>query len=141
MVKELIDYTLDYFYKDYYNTESLDYLKNDYHSIENIIHDIQQENVYILCYSNKIIGTGTIENNYIKRLFVLKDFQKKGYGTYIMNFLEQTILKNGYNEIILDALVISKDFFTKIGYLTINEKVWVVKSGKDFKYFEMKKIK
>ena len=132
-IKKLTNAGIKDAYHKVYNQESISYLTNNYHSLRNIFNDIKNNQIYILYKKNQIIATGTTQKNYIKRLIVIKKMQKKGYGKYIMQYLENKIFENHYNIVKLDALQTAKDFFVKLKYKTISQKLWVVKSGKDFK--------
>lgn len=77
-------------YSKYYLQEIVD-MFCEFHSRDNIMQDIMEGNVYILLDDGELIGTGTKKGNHITRVYLPK-FQKKGYGTFIMN---QGLFVNG----------------------------------------------
>jgi ribosomal protein S18 acetylase RimI-like enzyme len=70
-----------------------------------------------------VVGTGSINGNEIKRVFVLPQFQGRGYGTALMNELEARIAKD-YNEIVLDSSLPAYSLYLKRGYMSVKyEKI------------------
>ena len=63
------------------------------------------------------VGTGCYQDNHITRVYVLSDYQGKGYGTYIMNELEKVIAKQ-YRNVYLDASLPACGLYEKLGYVT-----------------------
>lgn len=66
-----------------------------------------------------IIGFGDIDKTgYLDRLFVHKDYQRKGVATAVCNKLEQSV----QGKIITHASITSRPFFEKRGYKVIKEQ-------------------
>ena len=77
-VYALVQETIKVIYPKYYLKEIVD-MFCEFHSRENIIKDIEAGNTYILVENEKIIGTGTKKENHITRVYVLPQYQKRGY--------------------------------------------------------------
>ncbi len=90
IIKFIVDETIHKIYPKYYPEEVVAFFQN-HHNEENILNDLEKGNVYLLSENNQCIGTGSIDENNINRVFVLPDFQGKGYGSKIMFFLEKLI--------------------------------------------------
>lgn len=82
-----------------------------------------QEHYSIVAVDNKIIvGFGDIDKTgYLDRLYVHKDYQKKGIATAICNNLEKNISAK-INKIRTHASITAKSFFEKRGYKVIKEQ-------------------
>lgn len=66
-----------------------------------------------------IVGFGDIdETAYLDRLYVHKDFQKKGIATALCNVLEQGIV----GTITVHASITARPFFEKRGYVLVKEQ-------------------
>lgn len=66
-----------------------------------------------------IIGFGDMDKTgYLNRLFIHKDYQKKGVATAICDNLEKTIK----GVIITHASITARDFFEKRGYKVIKKQ-------------------
>ena len=137
-VKELIDNTIDICYPADYPKETVQYFKQ-YHCDENILKGASKGWTIVLEKNNRIIGTGTIIDDHIMRVFVNPKFQKRGFGKLIMNKLEEKAISSGINKVKLDASLPSKTFYDTLGYKT-REKTYVkLENNKKLHYYKMNK--
>lgn len=119
IVKTISEITITEIYPHYYPKGTVDFFLH-YHNEENILKDIEMNRVYLcLDQSQRVIGTVTIKENEICRLFVLPAYQGMGYGTEMLDFAEKTIF-NKYAKIVLDASLPAKKIYLKRGYKDIN---------------------
>ena len=82
-VKNISELTISEIYPHYYPKGAVDFFL-EHHSEENILDDIKKNRVFLcLDTSQNIIGTITVKGNEICRLFVLPDYQSKGFGTEV----------------------------------------------------------
>ncbi|XOQ44691.1 MAG: N-acetyltransferase domain-containing protein [Clostridium sp.] len=95
-----------------------------------------QEHFSLVAIENKIIiGFGDIDKTgYLDRLFVHKDYQKKGVAAAICDKLEQAVK----GKIITHASITARPFFEKRGYKII-KKQQLKKQGVVLTNFVMKK--
>lgn len=133
----LVQETIKAVYPKYYLNEIVD-MFCEYHSRENVLKDIDAGNTYILLENDDIIGTGTINENHITRVYVLPKFQKQGYGTFIMNRLEERI-KERYDYVYIDASLPACNLYMHLGYQTVDHGIWECKNGVIQVYEIMKK--
>lgn len=136
-VYELVQETIQVVYPKYYLPEIVDMFR-EYHSREHVLQDITARNTYILWVGDTIVGTGTIQENHITRVYVSPRFQGKGYGTYIMKQLEERIRKN-YDTIDIDASLPACRLYQRLGYATVDHGIWECKNGVIQVYEIMKK--
>ena len=137
-VKELIDNTVDICYPADYPKEAVQYFKQ-YHCEENILKGAAKGWTIVLEENNRIIGTGTIINNHIMKVFVNPKFQKRGLGKLIMNKLEDKAISSGVNRVKLDASLPSKKFYDALGYKTCEKTYVKLENGKKLHYYKMDK--
>lgn len=136
-VYALVQETIQVVYPKYYLKEIVD-MFCEFHSFENIIRDIETKNTYILVENEEIIGTGTKNENHITRVYVLPQYQKNGYGTFIMNQLEK-IIKEKYDSVSIDASLPACRLYANLGYRTVDHGIWECKNGVIQVYEIMKK--
>ncbi len=136
-VYALVQETIKMVYPKYYLKEIVD-MFCEYHSRKNILTDIEAENTYILMENKEVIGTGTKKENHITRVYVLPKFQKKGYGTFIMNQLE-SMIKERYDYADIDASLPACNLYAHLGYQTVDHGIWECKNGVIQVYEIMKK--
>lgn len=133
----LVQETIQAIYPKYYPNEVVDFFL-ELHSYENILKDIKEGNVGILVKDKTIIGTGCYKDNHITRIYVKPSFQKQGYGSYIMQCLENKIALQ-YDTVYLDASLPACCLYEKRGYKTLKHERYEVKNGVVLVYEVMEK--
>jgi GNAT superfamily N-acetyltransferase len=136
-VTELVQDTIKAVYPQYYPKEVVDFFCA-HHSGEKIKADIKSGNVRILFCDSRLVGTGCRIDNQINRVYVLPAFQGNGYGSYIMQQLEDEIGKR-YTEAVLDASLPASRLYEKRGYKTVKHEKRIVENGVVLIYEVMKK--
>jgi len=137
-VRILIYETIDACYQRVYCAEAVRFFK-DWHCDDRILKDAQQGYTIVLEKGNQIIGTGTIVDNHIVRVFVDPVFQKHGFGKLIMNKLEEKAISLGIKDVKLDASIPSKKFYDLLDYVTAEETFLEVENNKRLDYYKMEK--
>lgn len=136
-IYELVQDTIETIYPKYYPKEVVDFFC-ELHSEENIRKDIERGLVGILRNENVVVGTGCYKDNHITRVYVSPAYQGKGYGSYIMQCLEEQIgLK--YDTVYLDASLPASHLYESRGYQTIKHERWEVENGVILVYEVMEK--
>lgn len=116
IVKYITVQTIQAIYPHYYPCGAVDYFLS-HHNDKNIENDIESGNVY-LCYNHdhEAVGTVTMKENEICRLFVLPEHQGNGYGRELLTFTEKKISEN-HSTILLSASLPAKAIYLKRGYV------------------------
>ena len=135
VVKNIVHNTIKDIYPNYYPKGAVEFFLS-HHSDENIKNAIEEKEIYLLLEKNNFIGTGSIKENEICRLFVLPEYQGKGYGTKIMDALEE-ILFESFNEIKLAASFPAYDMYIKRGYAPSVYNKILTEKGHYLCYHEM----
>ena len=117
-VKKIVQDTIKTVYPKYYPAGAVQFFL-DHHSDEAIRSDILSEKVFLLADEGKIPGTVTISENEIGRIFVLPEFQHRGYGKALLDFAEEKIARSHENAIIHASLP-AKPIYLKRGYREID---------------------
>ncbi|MBO5293477.1 MAG: GNAT family N-acetyltransferase [Lachnospiraceae bacterium] len=136
-VCDIVQITVRTIYPKYYPGEVVDFFC-ELHSRENIAKDIETGNAGILVVDHQIVGTGSHDGNHITRVYVLPEFQGKGYGSFIMQCLEDEIAAK-YNTVQLDASLPASHLYEQRGYRTMKHEKWPVKNGVVLVYEVMEK--
>lgn len=134
---ELVQETIKTVYPKYYPREVVDFFC-DLHSKENILKDIESDSVGILKRENRIVGTGSYKDNHITRVYVAPECQGQGYGSYIMQCLENRIAQE-YDTVYLDASLPASHLYETRGYKAIKHDKWEVENGVVLVYEIMEK--
>lgn len=137
-IYKIVHKTINNVYPLYYPTDVVQFFL-DYHSIESIKKALDSEYILLLELDGNIIGTGSILNNEIKRMFILPEFQGKGYGSLLLKELEQEAANEGYDTVILDASLPGYSLYEKSGYTCIKYNKIVTSSKQVLCYNQMSK--
>ena len=114
-VRRITQETIRAVYPRYYPFGAVEFFCR-HHSDENIQADIASGKVYLLCDDETVVGTVTVSGNGINRLFVLPEYQHRGYGRALLDFAERMILPQ-YGTVRIDASFPAKQICRKRGYL------------------------
>lgn len=136
-IYKLVQNTMKAVYPKYYPKEVVDFFCK-LHSTDNISEDIKNGCVFLLFEDNCLVGTGSHKKDHITRVFVDTAFQGQGYGSYIMQNLENEITLK-YDRACLDASLPASHFYEKRGYTTVKHEKCGVENGAVLVYEIMQK--
>lgn len=137
IVLHIVHNTVNSIYPNYYPYEVADFFIK-HHSLESIKKDIEKGSVYLIMDNDSYVGTGTREGRYIGRVYILPEFQGKGYGAAIVNFIESEIFKE-HTSAYLEASLPSYSFYLKNGYKPIEYHRFNVDNNRVLCYYVMEK--
>lgn len=129
--------TIKGIYPRYYPKGAVDFFLA-HHSAENIKCDILLGNIFLLTVDGAPVGTVTIKNNEICRLFVLSEQQGKGYGKALLEYSEKEISQIS-TRICLDASLPAKKIYLQYGYREIESHAILTENGDYLCYDVMEK--
>lgn len=136
-VFKMVQNTIISIYPKYYPKEVVDFFC-DLHSKERIANDIIDGNVRLLMIGDIPVGTGSYKEDHITRLYVSPDYRGKGYGTFIMDKLEDEIAQK-YDTVSLDASLPASIIYEHRGYKTVKHERWECENGVMLVYEIMEK--
>lgn len=115
VVKYITIETINQIYPHYYPKGAVEFFIS-HHNDANILNDIEAGKVFLYVNDDgQPIGTVSIKENDICRLFVLPEYQGHGYGSKLLDFAENETAKS-FEEILLDASLPAKRIYLKRGY-------------------------
>lgn len=133
----IVQNTIQTIYPRYYPQEVVDFFC-ELHGKENIGKDIEAGLVGALWVDSGIVGTGCYKDDHITRVYVKPEYQGRGYGSYIMQCLENEIGAK-YDTAYLDASLPASHLYEKRGYQTLRHEKWDVENGRVLVYEIMAK--
>lgn len=136
-VYNVVQHTIRTIYPKYYPVEVVDFF-SEHHSMEAIAKDIENGYVSVLKIDENIVATGSFADNHITRVYVLPEYQKKGYGTFIMKTIESQISEK-YDKAYLDASLPAAALYEKLGFSTIKHERYTVENEVILVYEVMEK--
>ena len=123
----LVRDTIRAIYPRYYPQGCVDYFLC-WHSPERVAAAIEAGQVNVLLDGGKLVGTGSQEGNHITRVFVLPEYQGRGYGRYILDWLEEAVAAE-YDAVRLDAPPPAVRLYEHRGYHTVEHQSEETESG------------
>lgn len=136
-INEIVSKTIKEIYPKYYLNEIVDFFL-ELHNYNNINNDILKGNTYVIGCEATILGTGTMNQNAISRVYITPNNQHKGIGTKLMDYLEKEIIKN-YSYVNIDASLPAAEFYRKRGYEFLRQAEHSVANDKLLSYSIMRK--
>ncbi len=136
-IYQIVQTTVTTIYPNYYPKEVVDFFCA-LHNREAIARDVVNGNAGILLDNHQIVGTGSHDGNHITRVYVLPEFQKKGYGNFIMECLENE-MKKTFSNALLDASLPAACLYEHRGYHTKKHERYPVQNGVILVYEVMEK--
>lgn len=107
--------TIAAIYPRYYPKGAVDFFLQ-HHNPSAIERDIRSGCVFLAVNeADTAVGTVTIREDEILRLFVLPEYQGVGYGKMLLDFAEAEVARQ-YEKIIVDASLPAKSLYLKRGY-------------------------
>lgn len=137
IVYDIVQRTIQEIYPKFYPQEVVNFFCN-HHSPDAIKKDIAEGKVSVLIVDGKMIGTGCFVGNHITRVYILPEYQGKGYGTFVMRTIEAEIAKN-HSKVSLDASLPAAGLYQKLGYQTVQHEKYPVENGVILAYEVMEK--
>lgn len=131
-ITNLVQCTIKEIYAKYYRDEVVSFFCK-WHSMERILADIEAKKVYVMFSNDKIVATGTADGEHITRVYVLPEYQRCGYGSAIMDFLEQKII-NENGAAWIDSSLPAGRFYHSRGYMTKEHQEYELDNGKILEY-------
>lgn len=105
-----------------------------HHNEESISADIVAGRVRIAVSDGKAVGTVTVRDDEICRLFVLPEEQGNGFGGRLLRYAESVIAKS-YGTARLDSSLPAKKIYLKKGYMVIDSHS--VSAGGDYLCYDV----
>lgn len=128
-VYQIVQETIKTVYPKYYPSGAVSFFLT-LHSETSLKAALDSEEIYLLEVDNVVVGTGSIRGNEICRLFILPKYQGRGYGSKLMDLLEEKIYKD-YLEVKADASFPAESIYLKRGYQILSYEM-IETDNKDF---------
>jgi GNAT superfamily N-acetyltransferase len=138
-VKSLVHRTIAVCYPAYYPLEAVRFFAN-YHDEKAILRDAHEGCTLVLEKAGRILATGTLVGEEIKRVFVEPGLQQHGLGRFIMRQLEGKAASWGVGVVRLDASLPAKPFYDRLGYATVEAAFLTVENDRRLDFFRMQKL-
>ena len=110
--------TIGAVYPLYYPRPVVDWFLG-WHDPDRIMADLSAGKVRLLTLGGTPIGTATCDGCHLTRIFVEPAYQRKGYGSFLLDSLEAEVGQQGHYGAVLDSSLPSGRFYQQRGYRTV----------------------
>ncbi len=136
-VAEIVEKTIKAIYPHYYPSGAVQFFLN-LHNEDGIRRAAEREEIYFAIVQGEIVGTGSVRKNEICRLFILPEYQAKGYGSRLMDLLEDRVFQK-YQAVHIDASFPAESMYLKRGYRIKTYEIIKAEGGDYLCYHTMEK--
>lgn len=121
-----------------YTREQLDAWADGHVDLEAWDNSFREHFTLVACDGKEIVGFADMdENGYLDRLYVHRDYQRKGVASSLLRELSQKVKTD---EITTYASITARPFFEKMGYRVVRENIVERKGVSLINYFMVKKL-
>ncbi|WP_265443827.1 GNAT family N-acetyltransferase [Acetivibrio straminisolvens] len=138
-IHNVVQTTIKKVYPKYYPEGVVDFFL-EFYSMENIKKAIDEEFFLVIECDGEIVGTGAIYEGEIKRMFVLPEFQGRGYGSLLLDVLERKVEYDGYTLGMLSSSLPAYTFYERNGYIPLVFEQIETQNGNVLCFHRMSKI-
>jgi GNAT superfamily N-acetyltransferase len=133
--KELIHTTIQTCYPAIYAPDVVDYFLN-YHSEEDILRSDSEGHLLVLLYDGIIRATGFLAGHELGGVYVHPQYQRRGFGTAIVERLLELAIDEQLYKVRLDATPLAKPLYDKLGFRLVRFATQMI-GNEPLDYFEM----
>ncbi|MCI9597066.1 MAG: GNAT family N-acetyltransferase [Firmicutes bacterium] len=137
LVETIVKETIKAIYPHYYPAGAVEFFL-DLHAEKQIKEALLKEEIYLAVAQGVTVATGSVRRNEICRLFVLPEHQNKGYGSQLMDLLEEKIFEN-HETVHVDASFPAEAMYLKRGYSFVSYERIETENGDFLCYHIMEK--
>ena len=106
-------------YSPCYPREVVEFFLHVIHTRENISRDIDAGTLWLMEEDGVLFGTGCLRGDEIARVYLLPDYQGRGYGSRMMDFLEKSAVTDTVQ---LSPSLPAEAFYRKRGYRLLSHE-------------------
>ena len=134
----LVQHTIGVNYQPDYSPEAIRFFQ-EYHPREKILDDAVNGTILVAENEQEIVGTGTIRDAHIRRVFIHPHRQGQGTGSLIATELEAHAVRKGWTTVDLSSAIGSRSFWASRGFYISQEHFTPVETNLVIHYYTMTK--
>lgn len=104
-----------------YPPSVIEYQLQIHYTMDWIRKQMQSRYFIVTLIEGKVVGTGSLDGDEIKAVFVDPSYQRRGVGRAMMEELEEYARTKGLKEVVLNSSITAYDFYKKLNYHLIEK--------------------
>jgi GNAT superfamily N-acetyltransferase len=118
----------------------IDYQLHTHYTMDWLFEKTQSNYFVVALIDNEVVGTGSLDGNEVKAVFVDPGHQQRGIGRTIMEELERYAKSQDIREIILNSSITAFGFYKKLDYALVEETIREYQGDKVITYLMKKHL-
>lgn len=90
---------------------------------ERLIELLEHRLIFVALLGKEIVGTGALDGNAVRSLFIAPQLQRKGIGQALMSRIEKAALERGVEALLVPSSLTAEGFYARLGYLVVREQL------------------
>lgn len=90
---------------------------------ERVVELLKQRLVFVALRGEEIAGTGALDGNTARSLFIAPQQQRKGIGQALMARIEKAALDRGIEALLVPSSLTAESFYARLGYHVVREQL------------------
>lgn len=92
-------------------------------SPERVVELLKQRLAFVALLDEEIAGTGALDGNTVRSLFIAPQQQRKGIGQALMARIEKAALERGIEALLVPSSLTAESFYARLGYHVVREQL------------------
>ena len=123
-----------------YDSSVIDYQVNNHYTLDWVSRKLESSYFILALLNEAVVGTGILEADEVKSVFVDPSHQRTGIGKKIMMHLEKRGKELNLLEVKLNSSITGLEFYKKLGYNLVTEQVDMVNHVPVYTYLMKKTL-
>ncbi|CUT12859.1 GCN5related Nacetyltransferase [Bradyrhizobium sp.] len=82
---------------------------------------IGQRTVFVATICGRVVGTASLDGNFVRTVFVAPDVQARGIGKLLMAEIERTARARNVASLIVPSSVTAETFYARLGFKAVHD--------------------
>lgn len=84
---------------------------------------LEQRLVFVALLDGEIVGTGALDRNIVRSLFIAPSLQRNGIGQVLMSRIEKAALERRVEALLVPSSLTAESFYAHLGYRVVREQL------------------
>ncbi|MFV3416190.1 GNAT family N-acetyltransferase [Pseudomonas nitroreducens] len=84
---------------------------------------LEQRLVFVALLDDRIVGTGALDGDVVRSLFITPPQQRRGIGQALMSRIEKAALERSIEALLVPASITAESFYARLGYCVLRERL------------------
>ncbi|WP_325437489.1 GNAT family N-acetyltransferase [Pseudomonas nitroreducens] len=90
---------------------------------ERVMELLEHRLAFVALLGDQVVGTGALDGNAVRSLFVAPQQQRKGVGQGLMRKIEKAALERGIDALLVPSSLTAESFYSHLGYHVVREQL------------------